>query len=61
MRADSWDQYQVVQGSFTFREQTRPVDTTVFLDDLVSDEKRAVQVHTTLLRTWAAISACPSQ
>ncbi len=44
MRADSWDQYQVVHGSFTFREQTHPVDTTVFLDDLVSDEHRAVQV-----------------
>lgn len=42
IQSEDWDQYKVADGSFTFREQTRPVDTTVFLDDLVSDERRAV-------------------
>jgi hypothetical protein len=44
MQTGDWDQYKIADGSFTFREQTHPVDTTVFLDDLVSDERRAVQV-----------------
>jgi hypothetical protein len=44
MQADDWNQYKIADGSFTFREQTRPVDTSVFLDELVSDERRAVQV-----------------
>jgi hypothetical protein len=44
VRGDDWSQYQVAHGSFTFHEQTCPVDITVPLDDLVSDEHRAVQV-----------------
>jgi hypothetical protein len=44
MHADNWDQYKIVDRSFTLREQTRPVDTIVSLDELVSDERRAVQI-----------------
>lgn len=38
-----WADYKIADGSFTLPDQTRPVDTTVFLDELVADEHRAVQ------------------
>jgi hypothetical protein len=41
---DDWDDYKITDGSFTIPAQISPVDTTVFLDELVADERRAVQV-----------------
>jgi hypothetical protein len=44
-RADeNWDDYKIADGSFTVPHQTRPVEATVFLDELVADERHAVQV-----------------
>ncbi|GJO17862.1 hypothetical protein NJB1507_08350 [Mycobacterium marinum] len=44
MRGEDWGIYIVAEDSFSLRDQTRPVDTAVELDELVSDERRAVSV-----------------
>ncbi|WP_345229356.1 hypothetical protein [Mycolicibacterium helvum] len=41
---DNWNVYTIADGSFLMPHQTQPVDTTVFLDELVGNERRTVQV-----------------
>lgn len=41
---EHWSDYKIADGSFLMPDQTRPVDTSIFLDELAGNERRTVQV-----------------
>jgi hypothetical protein len=58
---ENWDDYTIADGSFTVPHQTRPVDTTVFLDELVATNVAPCKWPTTLPPTCLVTSVSPNQ